>query len=247
MINSCPRNTIGLVVFTLSATVLAASARAQQLPPVVEQMAKAYGLDSFGQIEKLRYTWNLEVGAIKIVNSWEWEPKTGQIGYEGKDKDGKPMKLTYRRSELGSQSDAVKNEIDPAFINDQYWLLLPLHVVWDGATLTHEGTQKLSIGKGSAERIVMKYPSEGGYAPGDTWELYVGADHRIEEIIYHGGGPGTQKRPKLLNVTWADHKQAGPLLVSMDHRGTADDKPLRVFLSDVSVKLAGSDGWMNAQ
>ena len=107
--------------------------------------------------------------------------------------------------------------------------------------------QKLSLGEGSAERVVAQYPSEGGYAPGDTWELYVGADHRIEEIIYHGGGPGTQKRPKVLNVTWSDHKQAGPLLISTDHRGTADGKPLRVFLSDVSVKVTGSHSWMNAQ
>jgi len=37
------------------------------------------------------------------------------------------------------------------------------------------------------------------------------------------------------------------LLVSLDHHGTADGKPVRVFLSDVSVKLTGSDTWMNAQ
>jgi hypothetical protein len=32
-----------------------------QIPPLAEQMAKAYGLDSFGQIEGLRYTWNAEI------------------------------------------------------------------------------------------------------------------------------------------------------------------------------------------
>jgi hypothetical protein len=65
--------------------------------------------------------------------------------------------------------------------------------------------QKLPLGNGSAERVVVKYPSEGGYAPGDTWELYVGADHRIEELIYHGGGPGTQKRPSARTCPhWAN-------------------------------------------
>jgi hypothetical protein len=48
-------------------------------------------------------------------------------------------------------------------------------------------------------------------------------------------------------VTWAGHKKAGPLLISTDHRGTADGKPGRVFFSNVSVKLAGSDTWVNAQ
>jgi hypothetical protein len=127
-------------------------------------------------------------------------------------------------------------------------LLFLLHVSWDGgAKVTDEGMHKLALGSGSAQRVVVKYPSEGGYAPGDTWELYVGADHRIEEFIYHGGGPGIQTRPSVLIATWADYKRAGPLLISTDHRGTADGKPVRVFFSDVSVKVTGSDSWMNAQ
>jgi hypothetical protein len=188
------------------------------------------------------------VPGLNLSRSWEWEPKTDLISYEGKDSDGKPVKVTYSRSQLGSQSDVVKNEIDPAFSNDNYWLLLVLHFSWDGsATVTDEGTQKLPLGNGSAKRVVVKYPSEGGYAPGDTWELYVGDDNRIQEFVYHGGGPGTQKRPKLLMATWADYKKMGPLLISTDHRGTADGNPLRLFFSDVSVKLTGSDSWVNAQ
>ena len=76
------------------------------------------------------------------------------------------MKVTYQRSQLSSQSDTVKNEIDPAFVNDQYWLLFPQHAIWDSsAKVTDE----------------------------------------------------------------------------------ADGAPLRIFFSDVSVKVAGSDSWMNAQ
>ena len=174
--------------------VLAATSWAQTRPPIAEQMAKTYGLDAFGQVEAIRYTFNLQIPGVNISRSWVWQPKTDHVSYGGKDKDGKPVQVTYQRSQLSSQSDAVKNEIDPAFINDQYWLLFPLHVSWDGnATVTDEGMHKLPLGEGSAERVVVQYPSEGGYAPGDTWELYVGADHRVEEFIYHGGGPGIQK------------------------------------------------------
>jgi len=236
---------IRLFAFTVAVLVLAATSYAQERQPIFQQMFKAYGFDSFGQIEKIRYTFNIE-GLLS--RSWEWEPKTDLISYEGKDKDGKPVKVTYARSLLGSQSNIVKDEIDPAFSNDNYWLLLVLHFSWDGsATITDEGMQKLPLGTGSAQRVVVKYPSEGGYAPGDTWELYVGGDHRIEEFVYHGGGPGTQKRPKLLMATWAEYKKAGPLLISLDHRGTADGNPARIFFSDVAVKLAGSDSWVNAQ
>jgi hypothetical protein len=239
---------IRILAFTVSALLLPASSEAQRRPPVAEQMAKTYGLDSFGQIEKIRYTFNAELAGTKFARTWEWEPKTERISYEGKDKEGRPVNVTYQRSQLDSQSDTVKNEIDPAFTNDEYWLLFPLHVSWDGsATVTDEGMHKLPLGSGSAQRVVVKYPAEGGYAPGDTWELYVGADHRVEEFIYRSGGPGIQKRPSELIATWTDYKKAGPLLISMDHRGTADGKPVRVFFSDVSVKVTGSDSWINAQ
>ena len=239
---------IRLFAFAVSVLVFAETSHAQERPPIFQQMFKAYGLESFGQIEKIRYTFNLEFPGLNLSRTWEWEPKTDLITYDGKDKDGAPVKLTYARSQLSSQSDFVKNEIDPAFSNDNYWLLLVPHFSWDGgATITDEGTQNLPMGNGSAQRVVVKYPSDGGYAPGDTWELYVGADNRIEEIVYHGGGPGTQKRPKLLIADWTDYRKAGPLLVSLDHNATADGAPLRVFLTDVSVKVTGSDSWMNAQ
>jgi hypothetical protein len=76
----------------------------------------------------IRYTWNhVDTSGRKISRTWEWSPKTDTISYEGKDKKGNPVKVSHRRSQLSSQSDAIRKEIDPAFSNDQYWLLLPLH------------------------------------------------------------------------------------------------------------------------
>ena len=243
MTNSSRLTTIRVVAFGV--LVLAASSWAQTRPPIAEQIAKTYGLDSFGQIEGIRYTFNAEFPGVKLSRTWAWEPKTDRVSYEGKDKAGKPVKLTYLRSQLGSEAAVVQDEIDPAFVNDNYWLLFPFHVSWDdGAKVDDTGKHKLPLGKGHAERVLVKYPSDGGYTPGDTWELYVGADNRIQEFIYHRGG---SKKPSVVVASWADYEKAGPLLVSLDHRGTADGKPLRVFFSDVSVKLTGSDTWMNAR
>ena len=236
---------IGLTGFWV--LVLAATSWAQTRPPILEQIAKTYGLDSFGQIEAIRYTWNGEIpGLFKLAHAWEWEPKTGKVSYEGKDKEGKPVKVTYMRSELSSQSDVVKSQVEPAFVNDNYWLLFPFHAYWDtSATVIDQGTYNLPVGNGSAELVAVKYPAEGGgYTPGDTWELYVGKDNRVEYLVYHRGGP---KKPSLFFATWAGHKKAGPLLISTDHRGNADGKPIRVFYSDVSVKVTGSDTWIKAQ
>ncbi len=78
--------------------IFPATASAQQNPPIAEQMAKVYGLDSFGQVEAIRYTWN--AGDGKVVRKWEWSPKTDTVSYEGQDKEGKPLKVSYQRSQL---------------------------------------------------------------------------------------------------------------------------------------------------
>jgi hypothetical protein len=77
---------IRLLVFGV---VLAATSWAQDRSPIAEQIAKTYGLDSFGQIEAIRYTFNADLGKVKLSRTWVWEPKAGQISYEGKDKAGK--------------------------------------------------------------------------------------------------------------------------------------------------------------
>ena len=229
----------------LGVLVFAATSWAQTRPPIAEQIAKTHGLDSFGQIEAIRYTFNAQFPGVNVSRSWVWQPKTGQVSYEGKDKDGKPVQVTYVRSQLTGAPANVQDEIDPAFVNDQYNLLFPLYVYWDySADVQDMGRQKLPLGKGSAKRVVVKYPSGGGYSPGDTWELYVGSDNRVEAFVYHRGGP---QKPSVVIATWTGYQNAGPLLISTDRRGTADGKPLHVFFSEVSVKLVGSDTWVNAQ
>jgi hypothetical protein len=232
---------------SLGVVILAASSWAQTRPPIIEEIGKAYGIDSFGQIDAIRYTWNGEIpGVFKLSHVWEWEPKTGKISYEGKDKDGKPVKVSYLESQLSNQPDSVKGGVEPAFVNDNYWLLFPLHANWDkSATVTDQGMKKLPVGAGSARLVVVKYPAEaGGFTPGDTWDLYVGKDNRVQYLVYHRGGP---KPPQLVIASWAGYKKAGPLLVSTEHRGTADGKPLHISITDVAVKVAGSDKWVKAQ
>lgn len=238
---------VAMICVFFGVLALAPNSWGQNRAPILEQIAKNYGLDSFGKIEAIRYTWNGEItGLFKAAHTWEWEPKTGRISYEGKDKDGKLVKVTYLQSQLNSQPANVKDQIAPSFVNDNYWLLFPLHAYWDtSATVTDQGMHKLPLGSGSATLVTVKYPTEaGGYTPGDTWDLYVGKNNRVEQFVYHRGGA---KPPKLVIATWAGNKKAGPLLISTEHRGTADGKPLHIFISDVSVKLTGSDRWLKAE
>jgi hypothetical protein len=239
-------NTAIRLLLVLGLLVLATTSWAQQHNPIVEKLAKTYGLDSWDQVEAVRYTWNGEVtGLFKASRAWTWEPKTNRVTFEGVDQDGKPQNVTYLRSELSTQSDAVK-KVDSGFINDNYWALFPFHAYWDtSATVTEQAMQKLPLGTGSADLVSVKYPSEaGGYTPGDTWNLYIGKDDRIAVLEFHHGG---NVKPSLVIATWTGYKKAGPLLFSTEHRGTADGKPLHIFLTNVAVKLVGSDKWMPAK
>ena len=191
---------LGFLVFAV--LLFSANSWAQQRDPIIEKVANAYGLDSYDKIEAIRYTWNIDIpGLFKASHKWEWEPKTGKILFESTDKDGKPVKVAYDSSQLASQPDAVKNEVEPAFVNDNYWLLFPFHAYWDkSATITNEGTKKLPIGAGSATLVTVKYPKEaGGYTPGDTWDLYVG-----KRLPSPGNGVSPwreQRRP-----SWSPHR-----------------------------------------
>src|SRR6266480_589114 len=234
-----------ILVLVFGVLILAAASSAQTVPPIAEQIAKTYGLGSFGQIDAIRYTFNAQFPGVNLSRSWVWQPKADQVSYEGKDKDGKVVKATYVRSQLNSQPANVQDDIDPGFVNDNYWLLFPFHAYWDSsATVTDQGMQKLPLGNGSAELVAVKYPAEGGYTPGDTWELYVGKDNRVEQMVYRRGG---SKKPSVVTATWEGYKKAGPLLISTDHQATADGNALRIFISDVSVRLTGSENWINAQ
>ena len=233
------------LAFTILLMLLPATSWAQQRPAIAVQMAKIYGIDSFAKVEAIRYTFNAEFGTARLARSWVWSPKADTVTYAGPDKTGKPVTATYARSQLGSQSDVVQNEVDPAFWNDQYWLVFPFHVIWDtNATVTDDAMQPLPSGKGSGRRLVVKYPSDGGYQPGDTWEIFLGGNKRIVELAYHRGG---DTPPKLVTATWTDYKRAGPFLFSTDHRGAADGKPLHIFLTDVAVKMVGSKAWIPAK
>jgi hypothetical protein len=111
--------------------VLAATSSALTRSPIAEQLGKTYGIDSLGQVEAIRYTFNLELPGVNVSRSWIWEPKTGKVSYEGKDKDGKPVKVTFVQSELNGDSAIVKEKIDWFFVNDNYWAVFPFHVYWD--------------------------------------------------------------------------------------------------------------------
>jgi hypothetical protein len=205
------------------------------------RVALTYGAADFGRVEALRYQFNVKLGEKEIRRSWQWHPRSDQVVFYGSAEQGGTLR--YERGQLAhSPSEALK-KVDAWFINDQYWLLFPLHLLWDRtATISaNSGRYPLPIGGGSARRLVVKYPSTGGYTPGDIYELFIASDTRILQWIYRRGGSPQPTRVS----TWEDHQRFGPLLIAMDHRGP--DDTFRVWFSEVSVKLQGQTRWLSGK
>lgn len=242
MLRSIARLTVFCSLFVGS--FLPISCLAQEKPDIRHQIADTYGLSSWSQVEQIRYTFNVDAGVRKMARTWTWDTKNDKVTYEGQDSAGKPTKVTYSRASM--PPDAVK-DVDPNFINDQYWLLFPFHLVWDkDITVEDKGITADPTGKskGRVRKITVTYPKTGGgYTPGDMYDLFVGADNRAIAWIFHRGGA---EKPTL-TVTWADYKMAGPVLISTDHCGTLNDKPFHLFFSDVAVKLAGASDFVSAK
>jgi hypothetical protein len=176
------------------------------------------------------YTFNVEFGGKKISRKWEWNPKTKEITYWGKDKNGKEVTLTYNRND---KMDEKTKKIDAAFINDNYWLLFPFHLVWDtNVKFTDEGMKKYPIGNGEGRCLAVQYSNKVGYTPGDQFDLYLNKNNMIHEWIYLHGGSKKNPRP----ATWEGNKTYGGFTISTMHKGPG--KTFKLWFSDVKVDFA---------
>ena len=223
-----------LIIFVLSVGIFSSCSTDQpvQTNDVRQQIASAYGSDSFNRIEIIEYTFNVQIEAKHIQRSWIWWPQVEKV--EFKSSSGHES-MIYNRLELGQNPPQNIKQVDAWFINDNYWLLFPIHLAWDQqAAVEDTGHQDLPMGPGSAKCVVVSYPKTGGYTAGDVYELFVDENHLLTQCVYRRGGSATPTRI----TSWEDHRRLGPLTVSLNHRG--DDGIFRVWFTNVAIKLSDS-------
>ncbi len=223
-----------LLLFGLSAC----AAQNQETRPMTirQRIGNAYGIHYFSQLEQIQYTFNVKIGEKQIRRFWIWEPKLDRVTFKGMSYQDA---VTYQRDEIDTTASAALKKIDAWFINDNYWLLFPFHIAWDAnIKIDDVGRESLPLGEGKARSVVLTFPETGGYTPGDVYQIFLDDNDRLIQWIYRRGG---SKNPTRI-TTWEDYRQAGPLVLSLDHR--AEDDNFRVWFTGVGVKLAGADSWM---
>ena len=196
---------------------------------LTEKIADAYGINSFSKIKTITYTFNVKFNGKTFSRKWEWNPGTKEVSYWGKDKGGKEEHITYNKNK---PLDEKTKKIDAGFINDNYWLLFPFHLVWDrNVKFTDEGMKKYPIGKGEGRCLVVKYADNVGYTPGDEFKLYLDKNYKIHQWIYLKGGSNKNPRP----ATWEGNKDFDGITISTMHTGP--DHKFKLWFSGIKVVL----------
>ena len=115
---------------------------------------------------------------------------------------------------------------------------VPLPAVWDtSATVQDAGMQKLPLGKVRQEGL-GEVSSSGGYRPVTPGTFTSAPTTGSGSSSFTAGSVN-----RVIIATWADYKKAGPLLFSLDHRGTADGKR-SAFFSNCGRQTGGrAPGW----
>ncbi len=213
---------------------------AGESPTDAVKIAEAHGAQAFADIERIRFTFNVQAGERNAQRQWEWSPKTGEVSFTGLDA-GLSLSHTYQQAKIKEGDAALNEKVDRWFINDQYWLLFPLHLVWDtGCAITANGRQTLPLGSGEARSLTVAYGDSVGYTPGDAYDLFYDDDFRLAQWVFRKGGAMQPTRA----VTWEGYAQVGPLLLSLEHRD--GEGKFRLWFSEVAVKLVGQADWQTA-
>ena len=198
---------------------------------LAEKVADAYGFKNFTNVKSVSFTFNVKTKDKQLERNWYWEPGTNKVTYKGKGEDGKEITYSYVTGTI-DKNDTMKTFVDAMFINDQYWLLFPFHLIWDKkAEITDAGNRPYPISKKESHCLIVKYPpSAGGYTPGDIFELYIGKDNLIHEWIYRQGGKKNGR-----TMTWEGYKNFNGLNISTVHNGA--DGNFKLWFSGIKVLL----------
>ncbi|MDE3743902.1 hypothetical protein [Maribacter polysaccharolyticus] len=189
---------------------------------IVEKIANAHGFQEWKNVGELRFTFNVDRDSSHFERSWIWDINNNQVtAISQKDT------VTYHRAQL----DSITDKINGKFINDKYWLLAPFNLVWDKGNYTYEHYENevAPLSHKTMHKVTLVYGNEGGYTPGDAYDLYFGDDYRIQEWVFRKGNS-----PEASLVTiWEDYADINGLQIS---RKRSNDKGFLLYFTHLAAQ-----------
>lgn len=183
---------------------------------IAERIANAHGFENWKNVSEVSFTFFGK-------RNWTWNPKTNDISLITKNDT-----IKYNRTQM----DSTITKFDRGFINDKFWLLIPFQLVWDeGLTISDPIKTESPISKTKMNKITIIYASDGGYTPGDAYDIYYGEDYIIKEWAFR---KGNKPEARLIN-TFENYQDFSGIKLALDHKKAEGNWNLK--LSNVEIVL----------
>jgi len=189
---------------------------------LLEKIAYANGYENWKKVEELKFTFNVDRDTSHFERTWVWKPKTNEVtSITTKDT------VTYNRNDM----DSTAYKTNGGFINDKYWLIAPINILWDknSIKIEHNVSVEAPISKQSMQKLTVVYNQQDGYTPGDAYDFYFGDDFIVKEWVFRRGN---QEEPST-TTTWEDYTEAGGLQVAKMHKN--EDGSFKLYFTDIEV------------
>lgn len=189
---------------------------------IYEQIAMANGFKEFDSISQIKFTFNVAVNdSLRSKRQWTWNLESNKISLVEKD-----SVMSYTRKDSLSKENEY---IDQRFVNDSYWLLFPFQLKWSDAEISETRSAQAPISGQEMQMLTARYPSEGGYTPGDSYDIYFDEDHMIREWVYKASGGERE-----MATTWEDYEAFQGIKISKMHK--SQDGSFELYFTDISVE-----------
>lgn len=191
---------------------------------IAEKIANAHGYENWKNVSEVKFTFKVDRDTIKgNGRSWIWFPKKDSVIM----KAGEQL-VKYKRNRL----DSVPPNADRNFINDKFWVFIPFQLVWDtAATISDPVVAKSPIKNEDLNMITLLYGNEGGYTPGDAYDIYYDENYMIKEWTFR---QGNSEAPSLSN-TFENYQDFNGIKIAIDHK--KDEGKWNLNFADVSITL----------
>ena len=188
-----------------------------------EKIANAHGFQNWENVITFEFTFGGKIVDSSSGRAWVWSPKTNNVKLV---RNGNTTK--FNRNDM----DSISLRADRAFINDKFWALIPFQLIWDeGTTISNPEKSKSPVKQQDLNKIIITYSNEGGYTPGDAYDIYYDNEYIIREWSYR---KGNTIEPSLSN-TFENYKDFNGLKIAQHHKKNDDDWNL--LIRNVKVVL----------
>lgn len=173
----------------------------------------AAGGERLSQVAEIDFDFVVEAdGQRKLTAHHRWDLVNNSDHVRWTDRQGVAHDVIVHLATRTATAGAEEAKAGYArWVNDSYWLVLPLKLLDPGVVRTLEAPRSY---QGKSYQVLRLSFEHVGLTPGDVYWLFIDPESaRIErwEMLLEGDQPPAE------GTSWEDHRPLGPLVLAHDH------------------------------